>query len=95
MVTPQEVQKAEETLTKFLAVFRAAGVMQESIETIKAAVNGYAAIQAETRKAEENLAAMNAALATARHELAEARIEKERLDQAVGAIKLQLKGMKL
>lgn len=90
MVTPEEVYKAEETLTKFLAVFRAAGTMLESIEVIKVAVLGLAAIQKDTAAAQSNLDAVNGALGKARVELAAANAESEKINKASAAVKAEL-----
>ena len=95
MITPKEVAQAEETLTKFLSVFRAAGTLQESIDTIKKAVFGYAEIEAQHAAANANLVAAKEALVRVREELSTAQTELESVQAAAGRVKAELRKLGL
>jgi len=95
MITPQDVAKAEDTLTKLVDIFRAVSTLQDSISTIKYAVGEAANIAAERDKAAAKLEDLKAAIADATRGLEAARAEKANVEAAVVAIKGQLKGVRL
>ena len=91
----QDVKQAEDTLNLLVRTFRAAESLQETLQTIKAGVQLMNELDAKTDAAKSTLATLEKAVSNARQELAEAKIEREKIDQAVAAIKGQLKGVGL
>lgn len=91
----KDIKQAEDTLNVLVRTFRAAESLQDTLGTIKAGVQMLGELDAKVASAESTLATLNKAVGAARLELAEARIEKEKIDQAVAAIKGQLKGVGL
>jgi chromosome segregation ATPase len=91
----QDIEKAEKVLTKLTDTFRAVQYLNDVLETLKPLVGGTAQLEAKLEATKAELATVEGVLGKARQELAEARIEKEKIDQAVAAINGQLKGVGL
>jgi len=91
----QDIEKAERVLTQLTDTFRAVQYLNEVLATLKPLVAGTAQIEARLAAKQDELRTLETAVAKARHDLAEARVEREKLDVAVEAIKNQLKGVGL
>lgn len=95
MVSPQEVQAASQTLAKIIDTFRAATELQSALAVVQEAVVQHANIGEEISKLKITKEELLAAIAEANHALAEAKVEKEKAEASVSAIKAQLKGLGL
>jgi predicted nucleic acid-binding Zn-ribbon protein len=90
MLTPSELQKAKDTLAKVIDTFRAAAALQQVLDTVGQAAIDYANANEQVSQVQAELEAKQAELESTKLALAEARLEKSKIDNGVAALKAEL-----
>lgn len=91
----KDIEQAEKVLTKLTDTFRAVQYLNDVLATLKPVIGGIAQYEAQLASKAAELAVLKGAVDKARQDLAEARIEKEKVEAAVAAVKAQLRDLKL